>query len=50
MVTIKIEEHVCTHPKESRFIQEYLVNEIAKELVMCRDCGKVVKSKIIKKL
>ena len=50
METTKVDElHICTHPKDRRFIQEYFVWGRQKTLVMCRDCGKLVETIIIEK-
>lgn len=43
MVTTK-EEHNCTHPDYLRFIQDFDAWGRQKKLVMCRGCGKLVKT------
>jgi hypothetical protein len=43
METINI-KHICIHPNDSLFEQPFNNGEEIKTLVMCRDCGKLVKT------
>lgn len=44
----KQEDVQYTHPPFLRFIHEYDVGDVHKKLEMCRNCGKVVETKITK--